>query len=131
MAQSLTKVACPRCLFEDVVTDDHLGYRPRLTCEACGAKFSYSAGCRAWVRKRVNHDDVDRSDLIDPDGKYAIIRPDSQSGHSPSTRYKTQRNAETAAVRLCEAQDRPAEFEVVRIVARVTTRMKARIERVR
>lgn len=79
------------------------------------------------VKMAVPHDDVDRSDLIDPNGKYAIVRPDSQSGHSPSTRYKTKKNAEIAATRLLENMTHPGTFEVVRIVSRVTTQNVVRV----
>jgi uncharacterized protein (DUF362 family) len=86
------------------------------------------------------HRDVDRTDLTDPDGKFAIIRPNSQSGHSPSTRYKTKAKAVEAAKRLCENVEakrlcenveRPQTFEIVKITARVTTQLTPRVINVR
>jgi hypothetical protein len=79
----------------------------------------------------ATHRDVDRSDLTDPKGHYAIVRPDSQSGHSPSTRYKTAAKAVEAAKRLCLSSDRPQTFEIVKIVKRVTTHNQVRIVNVR
>lgn len=64
------------------------------------------------------------------EGNYAIIRPGSSSGHSPSSRFRTQTGATAAAVKLAEDNIRLT-LEVVKIVARVSCKPKATVTRVR
>jgi hypothetical protein len=64
------------------------------------------------------------------EGNYAIIRSHSGSGHSPSRRFKTAKIATAAAVKLAE-ENFTLEFEVVKIVARVSCLPKATVTRVR
>jgi uncharacterized FlgJ-related protein len=66
----------------------------------------------------------------DFEGNYAVIRQHSESGHSPSRRYKTSKIATAAAVKLAE-ENINLTFEVVKIVARVSCKPKATVTRVR
>lgn len=68
--------------------------------------------------------------MEDTDGIWAIIRPDSQSGHSPSRRFKTEKEAIAAAKELAESNITKV-FEVVRVTNRVSCRPKARVVSVR
>lgn len=60
-------------------------------------------------------------------GKYAIIRPNSQTGHSPSNRYETYKQAVNAAKVLCEQSTTSAEYQVVKIVANVSSKPLVRV----
>ena len=60
-------------------------------------------------------------------GKYAIIRPNSQTGHSPSNRYETYKEAINAAKVLCEQSTTSAEYQVVKIVANVSSKPLVRV----
>jgi hypothetical protein len=105
-------------------------------CSGCSRKYmrcyvdNQFVGVKG-VGRMPAHRYVDRSDLTDPEGNFAIIRPNSQTGHSPSTRYKTAAKATEAAKRLCLSTDQPQTFEVVRIVKRVTTTNQVRVINVR
>ena len=121
------------------------GMRDRIACPDCSEGKDYyvmmqfhTAGFyQCTVCRRVHFPEekkmacIDRSDLEDPTGKYAMIRPDSNSGHSPSTRYKTEAKAIEGAKRVVCSAGQPQTLEVVRIVARVTTQNEARVTRVR
>lgn len=94
-------------------------------CPTCGFYF-YSDSDSAMEVNLKEKETMSESKT----GKYAIIRPNSQSGHSPSDRYETVNQATKVAIELAE-RNSPTTFEVVRIVKRVTTIPKARVTTVR
>ena len=68
---------------------------------------------------------------VNPDnmhGRYAIIRKFSESGHSPSRRYKTVKEAIAAAADMCEKQPN-LDLQIVRVLAEVTSRPVVRVIR--
>lgn len=80
-----------------------------------------------WFYYNENGDLIPMDNDNIPKGKYAIIRPNSQTGHSPSNRYETYKQAINAAKVLCEQSTTSAEYQVVKIVANVTSKPMVRV----
>ena len=117
-----------------------IGIEPPAHCFACshgksynillqrqkdGSDYCQGCGTVYWIGERKMAVSLEMQE-----GNFAIIRSESMSGHSPSRRFKTIKEATAAAVKLAEDNFR-LEFEVVRIMRRVSCKPKATVTNVR